>query len=128
MLLTKNYYNIDILFEIIPTTWSFLANWIWAAKIDSHWLQCLSIRVGQSLGTRIVKRNVVHLAFLSIWLHCSRWPRFHRMKSSRKRKMPVRKLQNSDKGGVMTKIIGSHTGDHSIQLFKLNTKDMSRCG
>ena len=34
--------------------------------------------------------------------------------------MAVLKLQYSDKGGVMTKIMGNHTGDHNIQLFKLN--------
>ena len=33
--------------------------------------------------------------------------------------LPVRKLQNSDNGGVITKIIGNHTGDHIIQLFRL---------
>lgn len=47
------------------------------------------------------------------------------MKISRKMKMAVRKLHSSDNGGVMTKIMGSHTGDHSIQLFKLNKNDKS---
>ena len=42
------------------------------------------------------------------------------MKNNKKTK--VLKLQYSDKGGVMTNIIGNQTGDHSIQLFKLNKK------
>ena len=103
----------------------FLTIWNWAASIVSHWSQCLSILVGQSLGTRIVKRKVVHLAFFNIWLQCPRWPRFQRMNKSKNRKMPVRKLQNSDNGGVMTKIIGSHTGDQSIHVFKLFKNDIS---
>ena len=35
------------------------------------------------------------------------------------KKTKVLKLQYSDNGGVMTKIIGNQTGDHSIQLLQL---------
>ena len=47
------------------------------------------------------------------------------MKVSRNKKMAVLTLQYSDKGGVMTKIMGNHTGDHNIQLFKLNRNVIS---
>ena len=47
------------------------------------------------------------------------------MKISEARKTAVLKLQYSDKGGVMTKIMGNQTGDHNIQVFKLNRNVMS---
>ena len=105
-----------------PTSW-LSAIWTCEDNAVSHLSQWISMRVGHSRGTNMAYKKDLQDAFLN-------WPQyrwFHLMKVNRARKMAVLKLQYSDKGGVMTKIMGNQTGDHTIQVFKLNRNVMSIC-
>ena len=92
--------------------------WSCSAKLLSQVSQWISILVGHRRGTKMAWRKVDQDAFFKRWVHWLRYLWFQRMKNNRNTK--VLKLQYSDNGGVMTKIIGNHTGDHNIQLLKLN--------
>ena len=96
---------------------------IWTCEVSaaSQLSQWISMRVGHRRGTNTAYKNDRHEAFF----HWPQYRWFHLMKVSRNKKMAVLTLQYSDKGGVMTKIMGNHTGDHNIQLFKLNRNVIS---
>ena len=97
------------------------AIWTCEDSAASQLSQWISMRVGHRRGTNTAYKNDRHEAFF----HWPQYRWFHLMKVSRNKKMAVLKLQYSDKGGVMTKIMGNHTGDHNIQLFKLNRNVIS---